>query len=217
MKPEAERIYGMRPVLRPLSSYDPVLARIETMVPGAGALADRVEAVRARYAIPAGRLQAVMESAIAECRRRTLAHLQLPAGESFRMETVTRQSWSAYNWYQGDAHSLIQINVDFPVQIDRALGLGCHEGYPGHHVQGIFAEKLYRERGWVEYSVSPLFSPQGPLNEGGANFGIDLAFPGPQRLAFEQGTLYALAGLDPASAPAYDGCVAHSQNLPEPG
>jgi hypothetical protein len=90
------------------------------------------------------------------------------------------------------------------VQIDRALTLGCHEGYPGHHVQGIFTEKLYRERGWVEYSISPLFSPQGPLNEGGANFGVDLAFPGSQRLAFEQATLYPLAGLDPASAPDYD-------------
>jgi hypothetical protein len=201
---EAQRIYGMRPVLRPLASYDPVLARIELLVPGTGTLADRVEALRSRYAIPAERLQAVMASAIAECRRRTLAHAQLPAGESFRMETVTGQSWSAYNWYEGNAHSLIQINVDFPVQIDRALTLGCHEGYPGHHVQGIFTEKLYRERGWVEYSISPLFSPQGPLNEGGANFGVDLAFPGSQRLAFEQATLYPLAGLDPASAPDYD-------------
>ncbi len=37
--------------------------------------------------------------------------------------------------------------------------LGCHEGYPGHHVQGIYNERLYRERGWVEYSVVPLFQP----------------------------------------------------------
>ena len=32
---------------------------------------------------------------------------------------------------------------------------------------------------------------------------MDLAFPGGERLAFERGTLYPLAGLDPASADAY--------------
>jgi hypothetical protein len=69
-------------------------------------------------------------------------------------------------------------------------------------VQGIHAEKLYRERGWVEYSIMPLFSPQGPLNEGGGNYGVDLAFPGNEKLVFERDTLFPLAGLDPATAPA---------------
>src|SRR5262249_18486430 len=58
--------------------------------------------------------------------------------------------------------------------------------------------------GWIEFAVAPLFSPQGPLDEGGANFGVDLAFPGPERLAFEVTTLYPLAGLNPDSAPAYE-------------
>jgi hypothetical protein len=46
--------------------------------------------------------------------------------------------------------------------------------------------------------------PQSPLNEGGADFGVDLAFPGAERLAFEPNVLYPLAGLDPATAPAFD-------------
>ena len=120
------------------------------------------------------------------------------------MEFVTQQSWSAYNWYQGDNQSLIQVNTDLPIFIDRAVGLGCHEGYPGHHVQGIYNERQYRERGWIEFSVAPLYAPSSPLNEGGANFGVDLAFPGPSAMRFEAATLYPLAGLDPATAPAYD-------------
>ncbi|MGH6951891.1 MAG: hypothetical protein ACREH4_13570 [Vitreimonas sp.] len=197
---EAERLFALRPALRPLESYDAVLARIEALAPGRGPLVDRVQALRNRYEVPHERLQAVMDAAIAECRRRTAAHIALPENERFTLEFVTDKSWSGYNYYQGDNHSLIQINTDLPITIDRAVDLGCHEGYPGHHVQGIGAERLYRERGWVEYSVMPLFSPQGPLNEGGGNYGVDLAFPGAERLAFEQATLYPLAGLDPALA-----------------
>src|SRR4029077_16054244 len=34
-------------------------------------------------------------------------------------------------------------------------------------------------------------------------FGIDVAFPGAERTAFERDTLYPLAGLDPATAKSY--------------
>lgn len=200
---EAERLFALRPDLRPLESFEPTLARIEALAPGRGPLSERIEAVRAGYVIPADRLQAVMDRAIAECRTRTRAHLTLPENENFRMEFVTGQSWSAYNYYQGDNRSLIQVNTDLPPTIDRALTLGCHEGYPGHHVQGIYNERNYRERGWVEFSVAPLFHPAAPLNEGGGNFGVDLAFPGDERLAFERDVLYPLAGLDPATAQAF--------------
>ncbi len=199
---EAERLFALRPTLRPLESYDAALARVDALVPGSGPLADRVQASRDRYRVPQDRLDEVFEAAIGECRRRTAEHFPLPADESFTLEFVTGQSWSAYNYYQGGNRSLIQVNTDFPILIDRPVGLGCHEGYPGHHVQGIGAERMYRESGWVEYSVMPLFSPQGPLNEGGGNFGVDLAFPDGERLRFEKTTLYPLAGLDPATADA---------------
>lgn len=201
---EAERLFALRPDLEPLESYDPVLARLETIVPGEGPLAARVEAFRARFVIPPDRLGPVMDAAIAACRERTLAHLELPEGEAFRMSYVTNKSWSAYNYYEGNNQSRIEVNTDLPVTIDRAIGLGCHEGYPGHHVQGIYNERKYRELGWLEYSVAPLYTPASPLNEGGGNVGADLAFPPAERVAFEAGTLYPLAGLDPALADEYD-------------
>lgn len=125
---EAERLFALRPALRPLESYDDVLARIESLAPGQGALADRVQALRNRYVVPAARLQAVMDAAIAECRRRTATHIALPENERFTLEFVTDKSWSGYNYYQGGNHSLIQINTDLPITIDRAIDLGCHEG-----------------------------------------------------------------------------------------
>jgi hypothetical protein len=90
--------------------------------------------------------------------------------------------------------------MDRPLTIASALGYGCHEGYPGHHLQGIINERKYEERGWIEFSLLPLYSPTSPLAEGGGNYGIDLAFPGDERLAFERDVLYPLAGLDPRIA-----------------
>jgi hypothetical protein len=91
---------------------------------------------------------------------------------------VTGKSWGAYNWYQGSFRSRIQVNTDLPIFIDRALDLACHEGYPGHHVYNVLLEKnLVRDRGWIEFTVYPLFSPQSLIAEGSANLGIEVAFP----------------------------------------
>ena len=120
------------------------------------------------------------------------------------MEFVTGKPWSGYNYYKGNYKSLIQINTDLPIRISRAVDLGCHEGYPGHHVLNLMVEeRLARKNGWKEYEVNPLYSPTSVLSEGSANYGIDLAFPAAERLAFERDILYPIAGLDPNSAEAF--------------
>jgi hypothetical protein len=115
---------------------------------------------------------------------RARAHLDLPPGEAFSIEYVSDKSWSAYNWYRGNFTSLIQLNTDLPVTIDRAVDLAAHEGYPGHHVYQCLLEQAFvRGRGWPEFSVYALFSPQSLVAEGTSNFGIEVAFPGEERLA----------------------------------
>ena len=99
---------------------------------------------------------------------------------------------------------MIQVNVELPISIDRAVDLACHEGYPGHHVYNALLEQtLVRERGWIEFTVYPLFSPQSLIAEGTANAGIDIAFPGDEQTRFERDVLYPLAGLDPDTAEKY--------------
>ena len=198
---EVTDIYDEDVPVYDLSEYDEVLAEIDAMLPGDGTTADRVDAFRNTLAIPKDKLRPVFDRAIAECRTRTQAHFDLPEGETFRMEFVTDKSWSGYNYYQGGYESLIQINTDFPIIIDRAVDLGCHEGYPGHHVWNLFIEReLVGERGWIEYSVNPLFGPFGPVAEGSANYGIRLAFPGNEKITFEREVLFPMAGLDPSQA-----------------
>lgn len=201
---EAMALFGARPDLKPLSYYDPVLERIERTLPGDGPLSDRVDFWRNRYAIPKDRLEPVFRAAIAECRARTRRHIRLPESEAFTLEFVTGKSWSGYNWYQGRSQSLIQVNTDLPIFISRALDLGCHEGYPGHHAHNVLLEdRLVRGQGFVEFSVYPLFSPLSLIAEGTSNYGVDLAFPDEARLNYEASVLYPLASLDPATAPAY--------------
>lgn len=185
--------------------FQAILDRLERLVPGKGSLADRIEAYRRRFIIPLDRLDGVFAAAIAECRRRTALHVSLPPGESFTVGYVKDKPWSGYNWYQGNFHSLIQVNTELPIFIDRAIDLAGHEGYPGHHVYNALLEQhLVRGRGWVELSIYPLFSPQSLIAEGTANFGVEVVFPGPERVTFERQVLYPKAGLDPAGAAAYD-------------
>lgn len=198
---EAEALFGIRPELLPLSAYDPVLAEIDALLPGPGSLTERVTAFKTHYVIPRDRLQPVMDAAIAECRRRTVRHIDLPANERFTLSFVGDKPWSGYNYYLGDAASRIEINADLPIYTERAIDLGCHEGYPGHHVYNALLEKTFvRDRNWVEMSVYPLFSPMSFVAEGSANYGIDLAFPGDEGTAFERDVLFPLAGLDPSTA-----------------
>jgi hypothetical protein len=201
---EAKRLYDAEPPHNSEADFKPTLDELDKLLPGKGTLFDRYTAFRNRFLIPTAKLDAVFVAAIEGCRERTAAHLKLPAGETFTVEYVKGQSWSAYNWYKGKFTSVIQVNTDLPITIDRAIDLACHEGYPGHHVYNALLEQhLVRDRGWVEFSVYPLFSPQSLIAEGTANFGIDVAFPGDARTAFEREKLYPLAGLDPSTAEKY--------------
>jgi hypothetical protein len=181
---EARALYDAEPPHYPPAHFDSLLARLDSLLPGREPLAARYQRFRDRLTIPAPLVDTVFKTAIAACRARTLAHLDLPPGERFDLEYVKGTSWNAYNWYKGNYHSLIQVNLDFPIAIDRAIDLACHEGYPGHHVYNALLEQaLSRTRGWVEMTVYPLYSPQSLIAEGSANYGIDMAFPAEQRVA----------------------------------
>jgi hypothetical protein len=193
------------------SHFIQIIAQLEAKIPEkgpsrtGGSLWERYEVWRKPFVIPKEKLDTVLQLAIKECRARTLAHVALPPNESFAVEYVTNKPWGGYNWYKGNFHSVIQVNTDLPVFIDRAVDLAAHEGYPGHHVYNSLLEKnLVRDRGWVEFSVYALFSPQSLVAEGTANFGRDIAFPTKtERMKFEKEVLFSAAGIDSKRADEY--------------
>jgi hypothetical protein len=167
-------------------------------------LNERLNKYRSDFIIPKDKISTVFTAAINKSRELTLKHITLPANESFKVEYVTDQVWSAYNWFKGNAYSLIEVNTDFPIYIERAIDLASHEGYPGHHVFNTLIEaRLYKGKGWIEYCIYPLFSPLSLLAEGSANYGIEVAFDKTTRFKFEQDILFPLAGLDATQVTRY--------------
>ena len=203
---ESLALYDAVAPVKPASEFEAVLKQLEAKLPGSGTLIERYDRYKAGFVIPKARVDRVFQEAIRGCKQRSLSmhRVELPLEENFRVEYVTGKSWSGYNWYQGNFKSLIQVNTDLPIYIDRAVDLACHEGYPGHHVYNALLEKnLVKDRGWIEFTVYPLFSPQSLIAEGTANYGIEVAFTPAARMAFERDILFPLAGLNPATVVEY--------------
>ncbi|MCK4766615.1 MAG: hypothetical protein KAW12_30765 [Candidatus Aminicenantes bacterium] len=204
---ESKALFGAVSPTFPDDYYENILGRLDALLPGKESgknLTERYEDFRKQFIVPPEKVDAVFKAAIDEGRKRTKEHIQLPENENFLLEYVKDKPWGAYNWFKGDAVSLIQLNTDLPIYIDRALDLACHEGYPGHHVFSTLVEqKLYKEKIWLEFSIYPLYCPQSLLMEGTANFGIEVAFPPAERLKFEKEVLVPLAGIDPGQLETY--------------
>jgi hypothetical protein len=184
--------------------FQTAITELDKILPGKGDVAKRLNDFKTKFVIPTEKLKDVFNAAINECRTRTLKQIKLPETESFKVEYVKDKPWGAYNWYKGNYFSVIEVNTDLPIFIDRAVDLAAHEGYPGHHVYNALLEQnLASNRNWVEFKVYALFSPQSLIAEGTANYGIAMAFPGDERIKFEKEVLFPLAGLNPDEADLY--------------
>jgi hypothetical protein len=195
--------YNERPLAR-------IRMELNRLLPGEGNLAERYLAFDGKFTVPPQRLPAVMGRAIQGCRQRTLAHLQLPRGERVTVEYVHNKPWSGFSKYEGNFHSLVEINTDFSLTVDQALQLACHETYPGHHAYNSLRDLQFaRAQHRSEFMVQTTFSPQSLLSEAAATFAPEVAFPWPDRMRFERDELFPLAGIDKERAPLY----AHVERL----
>lgn len=186
------------------SHFQGLIGQLDSLLPGKGKVADRFQQLANRFIIPKNKLDTLFRTAIAECRKRTMEHIQLPPSEDFKLEFVNNKPWSGYNWYKGKYQSLIQVNTDLDIFIDRVIDVGSHESYPGHHVYNMLLEKsLYADKGWIEISLYPLFSPQSLIAEGSANYGIDVVLPGMEKNRLAKVILLPLAGLDTTGIDLY--------------
>ena len=201
---ETKALYDASAPIHNDDFFQSAITELDKILPGKGDVANKLNDFKMKFVIPTDKLEAVFNSAIKECRTRTLNHIKLPEQESFKVEYVKDKPWGAYNWYKGNFYSVIQVNTDLPIFIDRAVDLAAHEGYPGHHVYNVLLESnLAKKRNWPEFKVYALFSPQSLIAEGTANYGIPMAFPGDERIKYEKEVLFPLAGLNPEEADLY--------------
>lgn len=211
---ESRALYDVSPPEITEEDLQKVIDELDKILPGKGDVAERITSFKKKFEIPKDKIAAVFNAAIKECRNRTSKYINLPAGEKFKTEYVKGKPWGAYNWYKGNLFSLIQIATDFPVYINSPVGLAAHEGYPGHHVYNILLEQnLVKDKGWIEYTVYPLYSPQSLIAEGTAVIGEEILFPGDERMKFEKEVLFPLAGLDTINADLYYRVLALQEKL----
>ncbi len=194
---ETQGLFGVTAPTFTKEHFDQVLRNLDQALTGNGTIKERYDNIVDKFIIPAEKVDTVLKTAISESKRRTLEHIFLPENEHFTFELVKDKPWSGYNWYKGNYTSLIQVNTDLPIYISRAIDVGSHESYPGHHVFNMLLEKnLFNEKGWIETSMYPLYSPQSLIAEGSANFGIEMIFPGEEKAQFCKEVLLPLAGMD---------------------
>lgn len=197
---EARQIYGIDVGVGDDGRRRAALAQLGELLPGPAPLSERVAAFRERLTIPEPRRVAVFAAALAECRRQTLRHWSLPRGErvDVRWDGDTPAAWHRY---LGANRSTLVINPQAVAFVGAAIDVACHEAYPGHHAQFVAMERAAGPAGLpVEERVVLLRSPASVLREGMANFGVRLAFPLAERIAFTRDVLYPLAGLPPGDA-----------------
>jgi len=201
---ETRLLFDIEPPVHPIDEFVAARQRLEELFPGEGDLGEKIEAFRRRYVIPEDRLEAVVSVALELCRERTLPHIALPEGESFRFSLVEDRPWGAYNWYQGEFHSLIEVNTDLPIELASIFRTMCHEGYPGHHTYNVLLEdRLVRGWGWQEFTVYPLYSPQSLLAEGTANAGRGVVLTDDEYWGLLASSLAPTAGLEDRDLDVY--------------
>lgn len=172
---EVEACYGVRPQRVPEDAFAEAHARLDAVVPGTGPLAERYVAWRESQAVPPRRLEAAIASLAEDLRERTRSMFGLPDGEKVEFELVNRKPWSGFNYYLGDLHSRVAVNVDLPVLSTGLAHLVAHEAYPGHHTEHCRKEVgLVRRRHQMEESIFLVGTPQCLIAEGLADLGLEV-------------------------------------------
>lgn len=178
--------------------------QIAELLPNASNLSAAYARYDAQFVVPRERVPRVMEAALQRCRALTVQHMVLPPNERVDVHYVFHKPWSAFSHYLGNFHSLIEVNMDYPITIDRLLDLACHEGYPGHHVfNSIRDQAMVQAAHRIEFQVQPTFSPQSYVSEAAASYGPSLVLSDAARLSIERDLLFPLAGIKVLDAGKY--------------
>lgn len=170
---EVEWCYGVRPTFRDEQIFADAHRRLDAVLPGDGAIRERIIAWREAQAIAVPRLEAVLHEIADDFRERTVTMFGLPAGEHIEWELASNQPWSGFNYYLGDLRSRVAINTDLPVLAPSIGHLVAHEAYPGHHTEHSRKEAgLVRSRQWLEETLFCVGTPQCLIAEGLADLAL---------------------------------------------
>lgn len=164
---EVEAIYDVRPTWKDESNFEEAHKLLDEVLPSGGSLKERTLEWERSIEISVERVKELLPLIVKRLRTITNQKFNLPDGDSFTIEFVSNQPWSAYNWYLGYFRSRIDINTDLPLRIDFLPALMAHEGYPGHHTDLTIKERLLvQSLKYYEFTVNLVNAPSALMAEG---------------------------------------------------
>ncbi len=193
---EVAACFDIVPEFVPETTFEAALRELDEIVPGRGPLIDRMDEWRDRYIIDNATARAAFDLLLNETRARTLDIVELPAGESIELAFVEDKPWSGYNWYLGNAKSLVEINIDLPLRVNVLPDLIAHEGYPGHHTEHSLKDRiLWQEKGYAEHAIHLIDTPECVISEGIATVAEAQIFPDNEGIAWKANVFYPSVGI----------------------
>lgn len=194
---ESKGLYGVVAPDYPEDYFDRLAVELDKFLPGKGTIIERYKEMGKKFDVPNEKLEEIFLTVLKEAKERTKKYLTFAPNDSCHFEMVHDVPFGANCAYKGNNFSVIEVSGDYPSNMTGIVDLICHETYPGHHVQAYLVDSiLYKENGWIENAVSPLFGPLSLLMEGASEAGIEMVFPGNEKLELELNVLFPMAGLD---------------------
>ena len=164
---EVQGLYDIQPTWKDESTFLDAQKMLDEILPGDGTLKERIESWKKSLEIPVETVRELLPIIRDRLRALTRGKFDLPEEESFTVEFVSNQPWSAYNWYLGGYRSRIDLNTDLPTRISWLPDLIAHEAYPGHHTElSIKEAKLVRQRDYQEHIITLINAPSCVIAEG---------------------------------------------------
>ncbi len=170
-------------------------AELDALLPGAGALNERLAAWELPLTVDPDRVQVVADHLAARFRAGAGVLFGLPDREAARISLVRDRPWGGYNWYEGGRRSRVELNLDLPVRLPGLMHTVAHETYPGHHLEAATKEaRLVDRKGWTELTILTINTPECLMHEGLADLGYRFAVPAEDEVALLEEAIQ-IAGL----------------------
>lgn len=175
------------------ADYHEAHRKIDEVLGGEGALAERMAAHRKADEIPPERLEACVHAFSGALRELVRQRYPLPDNEHVTYEVVGDKPWSGFNYYLGNYRSKVAINSDLRQHMAALPKLIAHEAYPGHHTEHCRKEAGLVAAGQGEQTIFLVNTPQCLMAEGLADLALrSIIGPGWGKWAQE---IYADLGL----------------------
>ena len=198
---EVASMFDIDPAFTPESVFEAAIAELDDLLPGSGEVRDRMVAWRDRTIVSPEVARQLIDRISAETKARTGNLIDLLDEDEVEFRMVSDQPWGGYNWFLGNGKSRVEINTDLPIRASGLLDLIAHEAHPGHHTEHSLKEHhLYRGKGWGEYAIQLIDTPECVISEGIATLAASFIFDENEGAEWMASEIYPMAGLpaDPA-------------------